>query len=74
MLCKNVGTIDRTVRAISGIGAIMLAVTALGLSAGSLSGIIAAAVGAVLILTAAFGVCPAYIPFKLSTCKVEAAQ
>lgn len=71
MQCKNIGTIDRTVRVIAGISAIVIALTALDLGAGNPAGVVAAAVGAVLILTASLGVCPAYIPFKFTTCRVD---
>ncbi len=74
MLCKNVGTTDRAVRAFAGIGAIIIAAAALELSAGNASGIVVAAAGAVLILTAALGVCPAYIPLKITTCKVDTVR
>lgn len=67
-LCKNVGSIDRGLRALVGIVALVLAFTTLGVMAGSLWGIIAAVVGVVMLGTAAMGMCPLYIPFKLSTC------
>lgn len=69
-LCKNVGSIDRGFRALVGIVALVLAFTTLGVMAGSLWGIIAAVVGVVMLGTAAMGMCPLYIPFKLSTCSV----
>ncbi len=67
-LCKNVGSIDRGVRAIVGALALVLAFTTLSVMTGSLLGIIAAVVGVVMLGTAAMGMCPLYIPFKLSTC------
>lgn len=70
--CKNVGTIDRTVRIVIGIVAIALAFTTLGLATGAVAGIVAALVGVVMLGTAAMGVCPLYVPLKLSTCKVGA--
>ncbi len=68
-LCKNVGTIDRTVRAVIGIAALALAFVQFNIMQGSVPGIIAGVIGLVLLLTAAIGTCPLYIPLKLSTCK-----
>ncbi len=69
--CTNVGTADRAVRALIGIVALALAFTTLGVMAGTLWGIVAAVVGVVMLGTAALGMCPAYMPFKISTCKVS---
>lgn len=68
--CTNVGTADRTVRAVIGIVALVLAFTTLGVMAGAVWGIVAAVVGVVMLGTAALGMCPAYMPLKISTCKV----
>lgn len=68
--CTNVGTADRTVRAVNGIVALVLAFTTLGVMAGAVWGIVAAVVGVVMLGTAALGMCPAYMPLKISTCKV----
>jgi hypothetical protein len=54
-----------------GIVALVLAFTTLGVMAGAVWGIIAAVVGVVMLGTAALGMCPAYMPFKISTCKVS---
>jgi hypothetical protein len=59
---KNVGTIDRSIRAILGIGII-----GAGIAFGSWWG----AVGLVLLGTAAIGWCPPYAMFGISTCKVQ---
>lgn len=59
MTC-NVGGLDRILRIIAG-----LLIIALGLYFQSWWG----AVGAVPLLTGIIGICPAYLPFKLSTCK-----
>lgn len=69
--CKNVGPVDRALRLIVGIVLIVLAITMLGATDGAVAGIIAVAAGAVMLLTAALGFCPAYLPFKMSTCKVK---
>lgn len=57
---SNVGKTDRIIRVILGIGII-----AAGVYFKSWWG----AIGAVLILTAAIGWCPAYLPFGISSCK-----
>lgn len=56
----NVGTVDRIIRVILGTGII-----AIGVYFQSWWG----AVGAVLIITAGIGWCPAYLPFGFSSCK-----
>lgn len=56
----NVGTVDRTVRMIAGVAAMIV-----GLYLKSWWGVI----GIVLVFTAAAGWCPAYLPFKISTRK-----
>jgi hypothetical protein len=68
--CKNVGTADRAVRALIGIVALVLAFTTLGVMAGAVWGIVSAVVGVVMLGTAVLGICPAYMPFKISTCNV----
>ena len=65
--CQNVGGVDRAVRGIIGIVALVLAFTMFGVTSGAVVGVIAAIVGVVMLLTAALGFCPAYLPFKLST-------
>jgi hypothetical protein len=56
---RNVGGADKAVRIVAG-----LAIIAAGVYFKSWWG----AVGAVLLLTGIVGVCPAYMPFKMSTC------
>lgn len=68
-LCKNVGSVDRGVRAVIGIVAIVLALTWFHVMDGGLAGVIAGAVGVIMLLTAAIGMCPLYLPMKFSTCK-----
>lgn len=68
--CKNVGAVDRAVRIVIGIVAIVLAFTTLGVASGAAAGIAAVLFGVVMLGTAAMGVCPLYVPLKLSTCKV----
>jgi len=57
---QNVGTIDRTVRAVAGI-----ALIGWGVAAQNWWG----AIGIVPLFTAAIGWCPAYLPLGLSTRK-----
>lgn len=67
--CRNLGFADRAVRTLAGSSALLVAVVALDLAEGSPEGIAVAAIGVVLLLTAALGMCPLYLPFGLSTCR-----
>ncbi len=60
---RNMGDIDRLIRAVIGIVLLVLGVILAGWWW------IAFAVGAVLLLTAAVAWCPLYVPFKFSTYK-----
>lgn len=73
-VCRNVGSIDRAIRAVIGIAALVLAFTSLGVMQGTLLGILAAAVGVVMLATAATSMCPLYLPLRLSTCKASNAK
>jgi len=57
---KNIGSIDRVIRALVGIGLIIWGVTAQNWWG---------AIGVIPLFTAAIGWCPAYLPFGISTCK-----
>lgn len=70
-LYRNVGSVDRAIRAIVGAVALALAFTTLGLIAGSPWGIIAGAAGLIMLGAAAMGVCPLYVPLGLSTCGIK---
>ncbi len=61
---KNVGSIDRTIRALAGIA--LLAVYFLGVVQGTL-GIVALVVGIVMLGTAAIGWCPPYSLLGINT-------
>lgn len=63
---KNMGSTDRTIRAIAGL-ALIVGGIALQLSQGAFWWL--ALIGAVLAGTSAVGVCPAYWPLRLSTRK-----
>lgn len=65
----NVGPSDRAVRLVLGLAAVATAFLTLDVASGALPGIVTGAVGVVLILTAAVRICPAYLPFKISTCR-----
>ncbi|MGD0463100.1 MAG: DUF2892 domain-containing protein [Tepidisphaeraceae bacterium] len=70
-MCKNVGPADGVIRALIGVVALVLAFTKPNVMSGSFLGIIVAAVGVIMLGTAAIGMCPLYLPFKLSTCKLQ---
>jgi hypothetical protein len=59
-MTKNLGTIDRALRVVAG----------LGLIGATLAGYLPVWgwIGVVLVATAAIGWCPAYLPFGLKTC------
>ena len=59
---KNVGSADKIFRYVVGVGII-----AAGIYFKSWWGVI----GIVPIVTATLGVCPAYLPFGISTCETE---
>lgn len=61
----NVGSVDRVLRVLVG-----LAVLAVGYHYQSWWGLL----GLVPLLTALVGICPAYLPFGLSTCRREPDQ
>ena len=62
---KNMGGIDRIVRAIVGIGLLILAFWVVN---GALQ-IIFWILAAILLITALVGICPAYMPYHFSTKK-----
>lgn len=61
----NIGTIDRILRVIVGIGLISLAFIGPQTPWGW--------IGVVLLLTALVGWCPAYVPFGISSCSKDRA-
>ena len=62
---KNVGTLDRSIRAVAGIAAI--AAYTLNLVEGTV-GIVALVAGIVLLVTSAISWCPPYILLGINTC------
>jgi len=67
MIRQNMGRLDRTVRCIVGVALIPIGLFALGGWHGSLAGILAVAVSALLLVTGLTGFCPGYVPFGIST-------
>lgn len=65
-MLHNVGTVDRVIRIVAG----------LALIAASLLGYIGVWgwIGVVVLATGLFRVCPAYMPFGLSTCPTKTAD
>ena len=61
-MIKNMGGIDRIIRLV--VGGVILVV---GIMAGSWWALL----GGILVGTAALGRCPAYLPFRMSTCRVK---
>ncbi|MDR9458911.1 MAG: DUF2892 domain-containing protein [Dehalococcoidia bacterium] len=65
----NEGTVDRIIRLVLGVVALILAFLLLDAGSGAAGGIALAAVGAIIVLTAATGHCLLYNLFKFSTTK-----
>lgn len=63
---KNMGTVDRVVRILVAIAVLVLYVT--HVISGPLA-IILGVIAAVFVLTSFVGVCPLYLPLKLSTAR-----
>ena len=65
-MTKNMGTVDRGLRIAA---AVLIAILYFAKVISGTTAIILLVVAAVLIITSFVGVCPAYLPFKLSTIK-----
>lgn len=63
---KNMGTVDRTIRVVF---ALLIAVLYFTGSISGTAGIILGIIAIVMLITGFVGVCPAYLPFKISTKK-----
>jgi hypothetical protein len=63
----NVGTVDRIVRAVVGLAALLGAVA---IGSGSVAFVLLMVVGAILLVTAAVGFCPLYRVLGITTCPV----
>ena len=64
-MSKNVGTTDRVIRAVIGVGA---AAGGVVVGAGTIGGIVLLVVAVIALGTAAVGLCPLYKFVGLSTC------
>ena len=67
----NENGIDRTLRLILGVVLLIASFVWFNAAAGEITGIIAAVIGAVLLITGLVGFCPAYRLVGMSTCKVS---
>ncbi len=63
-MTKNMGSVDRGIRALIAIAVLVLYLT--GVISGTWA-IILGVIAVVFLLTSFIGVCPAYIPLKIST-------
>ena len=63
----NVGNVDRIIRAVVGLAALLGAVA---IGSGSVAFVLLMVVGAILLVTAAVGFCPLYRVLGLNTCPV----
>jgi hypothetical protein len=69
MLTKNESALDRIVRTALGGGLLVISATSLGVTSGKPLGIVAAAVGVILLFTAATGSCLLYRAVGIDTSK-----
>ncbi len=67
MFKKNVGRLDRTVRLIVGVALIPIGLFLLGGWQGNSTGILVAVLALIPLVTGLIGLCPAYVPFGIST-------
>jgi len=68
-MTKNESSMDRIVRLVVGVVAVVLAFM---VGAGSVGGVILLVVAAIMLVTAAVGFCPLYRVFGISTCRTSA--
>jgi hypothetical protein len=64
-MAKNEGTLDRVIRGVIGLVAVL---AALAVGAGSAAGLVLLAVAVIMLATAALGFCPLYRVLGLRTC------
>lgn len=67
-MVRNEGIVDRVIRVVIAIAAVLGSVAA---GAGTAFGIVLLVVAGIMVLTAAVGFCPLYRIFGLSTCPLE---
>jgi hypothetical protein len=70
MFAKNVGSTDQKIRLALGVVLVLSAVFILGALQGSVAGIVAAALGAIALVTGATRRCPTYVLFGVDTLEV----
>lgn len=70
-MTTNEGTVDRSIRALLGVVAVVGAAL---IGVGSAPGIALLVVAGILLVTAAVGFCPLYRVFGVSTCRVPAGR
>lgn len=66
-MTTNEGTVDRIIRAVLGVAALIGAVS---VGIGTVAGIVMLVLGGILVVTAAVGFCPLYRVLGISTCPV----
>jgi uncharacterized membrane protein len=69
MFTRNESSADRIARTVAGAALLAVSFASLSLTSGKPLGIVAAVVGAVLLLTAATGMCPLYRLLHIHTSK-----
>jgi len=67
MFKKNMGRLDRTLRAIVGVALVPIGLFALGGWQGTLIGLLVTAFALLPFATSLTGFCPVYVPFGIST-------
>lgn len=67
----NESGVDRALRLVLGVVLLIASYMWLGVAEGTIVGIIAAIIGAVLVLTGLVGFCPAYKVCGMNTCKTK---
>ncbi|MBU1304758.1 MAG: DUF2892 domain-containing protein [Alphaproteobacteria bacterium] len=71
-MTRNIGSIDRIIRLVLGVALIALStLSGIALFTAAPWQFVWLAAGVVLVATAVVRVCPLYLPFGLSTCKVK---
>jgi hypothetical protein len=65
---KNMGTIDKVLRILVAIAFVILYFTNV---ISGVWGIIMLVIAAMFVITSIIGICPAYMPFGISTCKKQ---
>lgn len=67
MFPKNMGVLDRALRFVIGAVLVPVGLVPLGGAAAAPAGVVVAALGTVMLVTALTGRCPSYVPFGIDT-------